>query len=195
MMFERTKPASVRGGERGGKGARGQHRLGSIVWAGALMIASVSSGSGQAAIPQFATADEAVVLEASELGATLAAMLAGQAASQRLIEGGDVFSVTQLHRTAPTADIHAILCDLYVVQEGSATLVTGGSLVNPGPASRPGDQRGSAILGGTERLVKAGDLVFIPSGMVHGFRDFGDSGSITYLNIHLPWDRGASQRP
>ena len=157
--------------------------------AGVLMTLCPGIGSSQATIPQEATDDEAVVLEASNLESALADLRSGRLSSGRILEGGDVFSVTMLHRTAPTATIHGSLSDLYVIQEGSATLVTGGSLVDPEPASRPGDTRGSAIRGGTERVIGAGDVVFIPPGMVHEFRDLGDSQSITYLNIHFPWKK------
>ncbi len=156
---------------------------------GALMALQVNIGWGQAPMPLAATDNEAVVLEVSDLQSALSALLGGEGSSQRLLEGGEIFSVTLLHRTAPTATVHGLLIDLYVIQEGSATLVTGGSLLDPRPASRPGDQQGSSILGGMERVVRAGDLVFIPPGMAHGFRDFGDSGSITYLNVHIPWRR------
>ena len=44
-----------------------------------------------------------------------------------------------------------------------------------------------AELGG--QGIGPGDVVFIPPGMAHGFRDFADAGSITYLNIHFPWIR------
>jgi len=146
-------------------------------------------GFSQATFPEVAMDDKAVVMEASDLASALSAMRAGQLSSGRLLEGGDVFSVTQLHRTAPTAAIHGSLSDLYFVQEGSGTLVTGGSLVDPRPASRPGDQQGSSIRGGVEQMVRAGDLVFIPPGMVHGWRNFGDAHSITYLNFHFPWKK------
>ena len=109
--------------------------------AGVLMTLCPGIGSSQATIPQEATDDEAVVLEASNLESALADLRSGRLSSGRILEGGDVFSVTMLHRTAPTATIHGSLSDLYVIQEGSATLVTGGSLVDPEPASRPGDTR------------------------------------------------------
>ena len=157
--------------------------------AGVLMTLYPGIGFSQATFPEEATDDEAVVLEASDLESALNALRVGQLSSGRILEGGDVFSVTMLHRTAPTATIHGFLSDLYLIQEGSATLVTGGSLVDPRPASRPGDQQGSSIRGGVERIVRAGDLVFIPPGMVHGWKDFGDSQSITYLNFHFPWKK------
>ena len=165
------------------------HTISAGLWTVALTSFSASPGAGQVTIPQMATDDRAVVLGASDLESVLSGLLDEQRSSQRLLEGGDVFSITMLNRTAPTATIHGTLSDLYVIQDGSATLVTGGSLVDPRPASRPGDQQGSSIRGGVEQIVRAGDVVFIPPGMVHGFRDLGDSRSITYLNIHFPWSK------
>ena len=40
----------------------------------------------------------------------------------------------------------------------------------------------NAIRGGVERTVKAGDVVFIPPGVPHGFRD---AKTLSYLNIHF----------
>jgi len=161
--------------------------IGTVLGAVVLSGLYANPGVGQATIPEVATDDQAVVLKASDLGSVLSRLLDEQISSQRLLEGRDVFSVTMLNRTAPTATIHGTLSDLYVIQDGSATLVTGGSLVDPRPASRPGDQQGRSIRGGAAQIVREGDVVFIPPGVVHGFRDLGDSRSITYLNIHFPW--------
>ena len=168
-------------------GKTGLRALRAGLCAVALTSYCASPGAGQITIPRMATDDRAVVLEVSDLESVLSGLLNDERSSQRLLEGGDVFSVTMLNRTAPTATIHGTLSDLYVIQDGSATLVTGGSLVDPRPASRPGDQQGSSIRGGAEQIVRAGDVVFIPPGMVHGFRDLDASRSITYLNIHFPW--------
>ena len=46
----------------------------------------------------------------------------------------------------------------------------------------PGEFRGSSISGGNERIVKAGDVVFIPPGVPHGMKQ---TESFTYLNIRF----------
>jgi mannose-6-phosphate isomerase-like protein (cupin superfamily) len=56
------------------------------------------------------------------------------------------------------------------VRDGSATLVTGGAIVN------------NAIRDGVERLIKPGDVVFIPPGVPHMIRE---TTGISYLNIHF----------
>ena len=102
--------------------------------------------------------------------------------ANRLLEGHELFSLNLLHRSASAATVHAEVADLYIVQAGSATLETGGILLDPTPAGRPGDQRGSDIEGGTRRVIKQGDIVFIPPGVAHRFT----GGDIWYLNVHFP---------
>ena len=68
------------------------------------------------------------------------------------------------------AEIHARDTDILYVLEGTATLVTGGQVVN-GKMTAQDEQRGDAISGGdTRRLVK-GDVVIIPNGVPHLFKD------------------------
>ena len=70
---------------------------------------------------------------------------------------------------------------MWVVREESGTLVTGGTLVDA-KTSANGDMTGSAITGGVERVIKTGDVVFIPAGVAHGVKQ---SRSITWLNIRF----------
>lgn len=100
----------------------------------------------------------------------------------RLLEGHELFSLNLLHRTAEPATVHGDLVDLYIVQEGSAALETGGRVLNPKPADRLGDQTGSGISGGKTQVIKKGDVVFIPPGVAHRFT----GGDIWYLNAHFP---------
>jgi hypothetical protein len=62
-----------------------------------------------------------------------------------------------------------------------AGLVTGGELVD-GTRSANRDLSGSSIRGGIERLIKTGDVVFIPAGLSHGVKD---TKGITWLNIRF----------
>ena len=72
-----------------------------------------------------------------------------------------------------TAQLHKSILEFYFVREGSATLVTGGTIVD------------GAIRGGITRPIKAGDVVFIPPGVPHGIRD---SAGLSYLNVHYGSD-------
>lgn len=103
-------------------------------------------------------------------------------ATRRLLEG-DIFSVNVRHiEGAETALQHGRITEVWVVREGLAVLATGGSIVNAENGAGPGDLRGTAIEGGDERVIKAGDVIFIPAGIPHGIKE---SESIVYLNIRF----------
>lgn len=64
------------------------------------------------------------------------------------------------------AEIHADWNDNIFVQEGEATFVTGGSAVDA-KVTAPGEQRGTAIKGGSTATMRAGDYFFVPAGTPH----------------------------
>jgi mannose-6-phosphate isomerase-like protein (cupin superfamily) len=64
------------------------------------------------------------------------------------------------------AEVHENFADIFVVLDGRATLVTGGTVV----AARliaPGETRGDAIEGGASQELRAGDLAHVPAGRPH----------------------------
>jgi quercetin dioxygenase-like cupin family protein len=74
-------------------------------------------------------------------------------------------------REAPgMAEIHDKDADLVYVLDGEATIVTGGSAVNL-KTTAPGEHRGSSIEGGETRRLKKGDVMLIPAGAPHWFRE------------------------
>ena len=91
--------------------------------------------------------------------------------------------------TGPTGIFHDDTAESYVVISGSATLITGGAIVN-GRRSPPdgevttilnGPSCGGTMVGYTSREVKTGDIIVIPEGVPHGFSAIPDQ--ITYLSI------------
>jgi mannose-6-phosphate isomerase-like protein (cupin superfamily) len=62
-------------------------------------------------------------------------------------------------------EIHAHLDDLMIVQQGSATLITGGTLVDR--RELPNGSKGSGILNGKTQILHVGDVVIIPAGVPH----------------------------
>jgi hypothetical protein len=52
------------------------------------------------------------------------------------------------------------------VQQGSATLITGGSLVDP-KTNANGEIAGSSVQGGTSKTITVGDVVIVPAGLPH----------------------------
>ena len=117
-----------------------------------------------------APTDRALDFQLAALQAEFADMKAQKRASTRMVEG-DTFSMNARYLTgAEAAQIHKTITEFYFVRDGSATLVTGGAIVN------------KAIRGGVERVIKPGDVVFIPPGVPHAIRE---TAGISYLNIHF----------
>lgn len=73
------------------------------------------------------------------------------------------------------ANVHdTTVSEIYVILEGTGTLVTGGSLVNPrsvgaSPNTNRQNMRGSGIAGGVTRKVGPGDTIVIPGRLPHWF--------------------------
>ncbi|HJR59444.1 MAG TPA: heme-binding protein [Vicinamibacterales bacterium] len=68
------------------------------------------------------------------------------------------------------AEVHARDTDILYVLEGTATLVTGGQVVNEKTTAED-ELRGDSIAGGDVRRVGKGDVVIVPEGVPHLFRD------------------------
>lgn len=117
-----------------------------------------------------APADRALDFPLATLQAEFAEMAAQKLIATRLIEGGSFSLNTRRIVGSEPAQVHKSIIEFYFVRECSATLVTGGTLVN------------GAIRNGVERRVSAGDVIFIPPGVPHGIRD---TTGISYLNIHF----------
>jgi mannose-6-phosphate isomerase-like protein (cupin superfamily) len=66
------------------------------------------------------------------------------------------------------AELHEKQADLLFFQEGEGIVVVGGKMIN-GKSTAPGEQRGTAIEGGTKYPVAAGDTLYIPPNTVHQF--------------------------
>jgi mannose-6-phosphate isomerase-like protein (cupin superfamily) len=70
--------------------------------------------------------------------------------------------------TSGAAEVHQHLADVIVVTDGSATLVSGGTLENPRTESE-GELRGPSIKDGQSRALAVGDVVHVPAGVPHQF--------------------------
>ena len=66
--------------------------------------------------------------------------------------------------------LHSKKSDFMVIRDGEGLFMTGGELVNGKPGGGdPGDMRGDSIRGSTSRVLKPGDVMFVPAGIPHGF--------------------------
>jgi len=64
------------------------------------------------------------------------------------------------------AELHEKFADFYFVVDGSATLVSGGQIMNA-KTTAPGEVRGDSIQDGKETKLKKGDIVHIPADIPH----------------------------
>jgi glc operon protein GlcG len=78
------------------------------------------------------------------------------------------------------AEVHDWETDVVYVLDGSATVVTGGTVVDP-KVTEPGQVRGPVIQGGESRRVGKGDVLVIPAGVPHWFKDV--QGPLTYFVV------------
>jgi mannose-6-phosphate isomerase-like protein (cupin superfamily) len=93
-------------------------------------------------------------------------------ANSGLMADGLDYRIIGAHRNAGagTPEAHRDVTDIYYIVDGEATLVTGGRL--EGASERtPGEFFGGELIGGEERMVSAGDVVAIPPGIPHWYKD------------------------
>jgi quercetin dioxygenase-like cupin family protein len=92
------------------------------------------------------------------------------AKGQPLVETAH-YKVHASRRDAPgMAEVHHADTDIIYVLDGTATLVTGGTVVG-GAEVAPDEIRGHAIDGGAAQQLAKGDVVIVPNGVAHWFRD------------------------
>lgn len=87
-------------------------------------------------------------------------------ASQDLTRYGNHYTMLAYREATGSSELHEHEADFFVVENGQATLVTGGQLTNP-KAQKPGEIRGTSIEGGDRHTLSAGDIVHIPAGVPH----------------------------
>ena len=141
----------------------------------------VSTLTAQIVIQQQAPTDAAADFPLVDINAIVKEMDDAGRSTTRLLEGGTYNVNIRRIGNPETALMHPQTTDVYVVKEGSGTLVTGGQIVDE-DGNQVNGTRGARIVGGIERVIGAGDLVFIPAGVPHGIRN---TDGITWFNIRF----------
>ena len=80
------------------------------------------------------------------------------------------------------AEIHTKDTDIIYVLGGKATFVTGGTAVET-KAVAPDEIRGSSIQGGETRDIAEGDVIVVPNGVAHWFKEI--TGPFTYYVVKV----------
>ena len=96
---------------------------------------------------------------------------------------GPDYSVSINRRTAAgQVEVHDKETDTFYMLDGEATFVTGGVMVG-GRVTRPGQQLGSDINGGQSHHLVKGDVMVIPAGMPHWFKEV--TKPVTYYVVKV----------
>jgi quercetin dioxygenase-like cupin family protein len=103
------------------------------------------------------------------------------------------YQVYAVRRDKPgTVEQHALDTDIIMVLEGAATFVTGGSVTDARTLG-PNEASGSGIRDGQSRQLGKGDVVIVPNGTPHWFRDV--SPTISYFAVKLRQTNIQTQAP
>lgn len=98
-----------------------------------------------------------------------------------LFDGSDKYMVHASRRDkAGVVEVHEQDADIIYVLEGTATFVTGGAIVDAKTVA-PGEIRGSSVNGGNTRQLAKGDVIIVPAGTPHWFKEV--PGPFTYYVV------------
>jgi mannose-6-phosphate isomerase-like protein (cupin superfamily) len=82
-----------------------------------------------------------------------------------------------------SAEVHETQVDFFIVESGEATLVLGGTMIDP-KTVKPHEIRGKSIEGGTTWKLTTGDIVHIPVKVPHQLK-IADGKTFTYTVIKV----------
>jgi uncharacterized protein GlcG (DUF336 family)/quercetin dioxygenase-like cupin family protein len=95
----------------------------------------------------------------------------------------DNYKIHASHRDGPgVAEVHTKDTDIIYVLEGTATFVTGGTVVE-GKNIEAEEIRGKDLKGGETRTITKGDVIVVPHGIPHWFKEV--NGPINYYVVKV----------
>ncbi len=93
------------------------------------------------------------------------------------------YKIHASHRDGPgIVEVHSRDTDIIYMLEGTATLVTGGTIVY-GKNIEPEEIRGKDIKNGETRQITKGDVIIVPNGVPHWFKEV--SGPLNYYVVKV----------
>ncbi len=138
------------------------------IWKASLAVAILASASIALAQTPVDLTTRSQLLEKEAALKQKAVASTNGASSVKLADYGNHFTMLSYRTKSGGAEVHAKFADFFYVIDGAATLSTGGKLVNPTQANNnPDESGGTAIEGGSEMPLHAGDIVHIHAGVPH----------------------------
>jgi mannose-6-phosphate isomerase-like protein (cupin superfamily) len=107
--------------------------------------------------------------------------------STTMAKGGSIINdkgliVLAQRRTAGEVEVHAKTNHVFIIVEGEATFVTGGTLVDA-KQTAPNQTRAPSVQGGETHHLTKGDVITIPAKTPHWFKEV-PSKTIAYYAIN-----------
>lgn len=104
-----------------------------------------------------------------------------------MVKGGQIINdhgliVIAQRRGAGEVEVHAKTNHVFIIVEGEATFVTGGTLVSP-RTTDPGQIRAANVQGGQEHHLTKGDVITVPAKTPHWFKEVSTQ-TIAYYAIN-----------
>lgn len=103
--------------------------------------------------------------------------------AEPILELGSYNGHLEYRASVGNAAVHEHEAELFYVIDGSATLTTGGKLVNE-KRTDAADLNGSGIEGGTPRAIAKGDWILVPENTPHWFSTI--HGVLVLFSMHVP---------
>lgn len=124
-----------------------------------LLLAAMCLGAPTAKVDLYTTKDmKGIAEKLSHKG--------GQFVSEELTRWGNHYTMLAHREQTGSSEVHQHEADIFVVEEGEASIVTGGTLVKS-RTEKPGELRGASVSGGERHTLSAGDIIHIPAGVPH----------------------------
>jgi quercetin dioxygenase-like cupin family protein len=130
----------------------------------------------------------APILSAAESGVTY---VDHEKVTAALAKGGPLVAAQDLlvsgsHRDkAGQVEVHDKETDVIYVVEGEATFVTGGTMIG-GKVTKAGQSLGTDIKGGDTHHMGKGDVIVVPAGVPHWFKEVPHSISYYVVKVLKP---------
>lgn len=132
------------------------------------------------------------LLTAADSGASGKVIYAGHdKVAEALAKGGPLasgpdFAVSGNHRMGPgEVEVHEKETDIFYVVDGQGTFVTGGTMIGGKPTA-PGQIRGTDLKGGETHHLSKGDVIVIPAGTPHWFKEVSPQISYYVVKVIKP---------
>ena len=149
-----------------------------------FMIVCAASSFAQTPAPAPTDRGKATHFSAAELQTALARLPADRPASSVRVFSLDPYNVgvEQRQPVPQGASLHEAQAELFYVIDGSATMVTGGTI--PDGKRNGTNIQGTKIDGGTRIVFNKGDFIMVPSGVPHQFVDI--TAPVRVMSMYLP---------